>query len=203
MTNLDKNKTINKAIRFAKKLNGIKYACWKPSLGFKYEDWPPFWKVNEKVPKLNEIKKYGLCCTGLANLVRRYLNLQVPGNVTLNKQKKSIYTGTTSAWFSYLKKNKRLEKIDFIKNYGIGVTDSIDNLTLSQIYKQVFNKEWEDKKFKYIKFDKANQSSRSKYKKLLRNINYIKKYMKYKMKYYIMLKNVKKLKIDGILHFIK
>ena len=120
MTNLDKNKTINKAIRFAKKLNGIKYACWKPSLGFKYEEGPPFWKVNEKVPKLDEIKKHGLCCTGLANLVRRYLNLQVPGNVTLNNQKKSIYTGTTSAWFSYLKKNKRLEKIDFNKSYPKG-----------------------------------------------------------------------------------
>ena len=77
MTNLDKNKAVNKAIRFAKKLNGIKYACWKPSLGFKYEEGPPFWKVNEKVPKLDEIKKHGLCCTGLANLVRRYLNYLV------------------------------------------------------------------------------------------------------------------------------
>ena len=74
--------------------------------------------------------------------------------------------------------------IDFIKKYGIEVTDSIDNLTLSQIYEQVFNKEWEDKKFKF-----NPQTTRSnKYKKLLKDINYIKKYMKYKMKYNILLK---------------
>ena len=105
MCDSNEDKVVSKAIRFARKLNGLKYACWKPSMGFKDEDGPPFWKINDKVPKLSEIKKHGLCCTGLANLIRRYLNLQVPGNVTLNKQRKSKYTGTTGEWFYYLKNN--------------------------------------------------------------------------------------------------
>ena len=120
MCDSNEDKVVSKAIRFARKLNGLKYACWKPSMGFKDEDGPPFWKINDKVPKLSEIKKHGLCCTGLANLIRRYLNLQVPGNVTLNKQRKSKYTGTTGEWFYYLKKNKRLEKIDLKKCYPRG-----------------------------------------------------------------------------------
>lgn len=49
-------------------------------MGFPYEDGAPFWKVNEEVPDIKEIKKHGLCCTGLANLIRRYLKLQVPGS---------------------------------------------------------------------------------------------------------------------------
>ncbi|VVU94480.1 hypothetical protein CPAV1605_202 [seawater metagenome] len=113
-------KIINKALKYAKSMEDFQYACWKPSMGFPNEDGPPFWKFNAPVPDLNIIKKNGVCCTGLANLVRRYLGLQIPGNVTLNKQKRSKYTGTTAEWFYYLKKNKRLEKIDFLKCYPKG-----------------------------------------------------------------------------------
>jgi len=120
INDLKKKKIIDKALKYAKSMEGFSYACWKPSMGFPYEDGPPFWKVNEKVPDIKEIKKYGLCCTGLANLVRRYLKLQVPGSVDLNNKKKSKYTGTTGEWFYYLKKNKRLEKIDFLRCYPKG-----------------------------------------------------------------------------------
>ena len=104
--------------------------------------------------------------------------------------------------FSDLKKIPNFKNMElktkikkFIEEYGIKVNNSIDKLTLSQIYEQVFNKKWKDEIFRNIKLDKANQSRRrSKYKKLLKDINYIKKYMKYKMKYYIMLKKRKKIK---------
>ena len=82
----------------------------------------------------------------------------------------------------------------FIKKYNIKVDKNFDELTFAEIYEQVFGKEWKDSIFRYIKFDKANQSKRSKYKKLLKDIYYIKKYMKYKMKYYIMLKKHRKIK---------
>ena len=109
MCDINNNKLIKEALNFAKKLENFKYACWKPSIGFPTIDGPPFWSVNEKVPDLKTIKDNGLCCTGLANLIRRYLGLQIPGHITLNNQKKrSKYTGTTGEWFIYLKKNKNL-----------------------------------------------------------------------------------------------
>ena len=44
MCDSNEDKVVSKAIRFARKLNGLKYACWKPSMGFKDEDGPPFGK---------------------------------------------------------------------------------------------------------------------------------------------------------------
>ena len=120
MYNTEDKKIINKAIRYAKSFENYRYRCWKLSMGFPNKDGAPFWKMNEIVPHKDLIKKEGLCCTGLTNLVRRYLNLQIPGKVTLNKQKFSKDAGTTSAWFNYLKKNKRLRKIDFKKVYPKG-----------------------------------------------------------------------------------
>ena len=52
-------------------------------------DKGPFWCVNEKTPLMMQVKKSGLNCTGLANLVRRHMGLQVPGKVT--GQKLTLY----------------------------------------------------------------------------------------------------------------
>jgi hypothetical protein len=53
-------------------------------------------------------------------LVRRYLNLSIPG--LDGKQGKIClkYPGTTYTWFRYLKRKKRLEEINFRKKYPIG-----------------------------------------------------------------------------------
>ena len=72
--------------------------------------------------------------------------------------------------------------IDFIKN----ILDE-EELTIKKILEILFlfdNKTYES----YFMELNKQLSKRSKYKKLLKDINYIKKYMKYKMKYYIMLK---------------
>ena len=121
---------INEAIGYLEQMAGIKYAGWRPSMGFRDEDGPPFWKVNSHPPPIQIIRKGGLCCTGLPNLVRRNLGLEVPGNVT--GQRKSKYTGTTGAWFHYLNSSNRLQRIDFSKCYPKGTLLLQDYNSLDQ-----------------------------------------------------------------------
>ena len=67
---------------------------------------------------LNLLKKEGCVCVGFSNLVRRFMNLDIPGKI--KGRKVHFWPGGTEAWFSYLKKEKRLEKIDFNKVYPKG-----------------------------------------------------------------------------------
>lgn len=101
------------ALKYARSMVRYKYAMWKPSMGFPNEDNAPFWKLNNPVPSKKILKKKGMCCTGLVNLVRRKMKLKVPGG-------RSKHAGTTSAWFNYLKYKKRLQKINFNKSYPKG-----------------------------------------------------------------------------------
>ena len=110
---MEKNKEIiNKAIRYAKQFEGMNYKC-SPSKPSK-RDGSPFWINDIRPPDVKYIYKKGSCCTGLTNLVRRYLNLHVPYDIC------TPWKGSTCAWFNYLKKNKRLEKINFNKVYPKG-----------------------------------------------------------------------------------
>ena len=113
---MDDIKLILKAMRYAKKLVGVKYKVNKVA---PTKDGAPFWASNDPPPNLEDIKKKGgMCCVGLPNLIRRYLGLQVPGYVT--GQKKHVFPGGTRAWFEYLKLKKRLKKIDYNKSYPKG-----------------------------------------------------------------------------------
>jgi len=117
------NKQISKAIRYAKRYENYPYKlCNKNPVKNTNIDKGPFWCVNEKTPLMMQVKKSGLNCTGLANLVRRHMRLQVPGKVTGQKltldDKK--WPGSSSAWFNYLKNEKRLQKINFNKVYPKG-----------------------------------------------------------------------------------
>lgn len=111
----NKNSNIKKALKYAKKFEGMKYfVTSKPPT----KDGAPFWISNSPPPSIAFIKKYGSCCAGLTNLMRRYVGLEVPGHVT--GQKKHYFIGGTGAWFSYLNLTKRLHKIDFSKSYPEG-----------------------------------------------------------------------------------
>lgn len=118
----DQKKKVNKAIKYAKQFDNYPYKLCGNQPPNPKRDYEPFWFQNDKPPELNIVKKKGLSCVGLANLVRRFMGLQVPGKVT--GQKLSALTkkwpGSTSAWFQYLKNEKRLEKIDFNKVYPKG-----------------------------------------------------------------------------------
>lgn len=116
-------KEVNKAIRYAKKFENYPYTlCGNQPPKNTINDKGPFWFSNEKPPEMNIIKKKGMNCVGLANLVRRYMGLQIPGKVIGQKLTSivKLWPGSTSAWFHYLKTQKRLEKIDFNKVYPKG-----------------------------------------------------------------------------------
>jgi hypothetical protein len=87
---------------------------WKSFKKFSY-DTAPFWIGDTLPPKKNIIKKNGVNCAGLINLLRRYAEL--PVSVVLEKQ--HGYAGT-SEWFTYLNKKKRLKKFDINKSYPAG-----------------------------------------------------------------------------------
>jgi hypothetical protein len=137
-TPLDKS-VIKDVMKFAKNLIGAPY-IW-------YTGGPllpnnQFWSSNEKCPSIEEIRCEGksIVCTGLINLMRRYLGLGIPGlthskSASLRKfyeehQFFREFPGGTGTWWNYLEVNKRLEDIDLTKKYPIGtllLSEWVDN----------------------------------------------------------------------------
>lgn len=115
--NEKQNKSISKVIKYLKNFKGCPYKLYCSSKG-PIKDGPPFWITCNKPPKIEYVYKKGLVCVGLSNLARRYMGLEIPGNIS--GIKKSEFIGGTYAWFNYLKKKKRLEKINFKKVYPKG-----------------------------------------------------------------------------------
>tara|TARA_Y100001954_G_C15802593_1_gene600947 strand:+ start:1338 stop:1925 length:588 start_codon:yes stop_codon:yes gene_type:complete len=108
---------ISTVIKYVKKFKGCPYKKYCSNQG-QTKDAPPFWVENKELPAFDFIYKKGLVCAGLANIARRYMKLEVPGNIT--GMRKSTFIGGTYAWFIYLKNKKRLEKINFEKQYPKG-----------------------------------------------------------------------------------
>ena len=98
---------IKKILKFAKSLVGAKRCDrWRTyKIGTNKAPW---WISNDKLPSVKEIKKQGVDCGGLANLMRRYAGLSVDK------------LDGTGGWFDYLKKKKRLKKFNFKKSYPSG-----------------------------------------------------------------------------------
>jgi hypothetical protein len=99
-------------------------------------DKAPFWLGDENPPPNKLIKRYGINCSGLINLLRRYAGL--PVSVILNKK---IGLGGTGEWFSYLKSKKRLKPFDICKSYPAGTMllrnyNPIDSGHCAVIYKE-------------------------------------------------------------------
>ena len=105
------NAKIKKALQYAEKLVGIKYkASNKPPT----EDSAPYWNRNGPVPPMQDIKKGGLACVGVPNLIRRYLGLKIP---TETGKWKDFFPGGTGAYFRYFTKK---QKINYDKTYPKG-----------------------------------------------------------------------------------
>ena len=113
-------KKILSALKYAKSLIGIPYRWYKKGEVISGDD--KFWSTNLPPITAKQIKKEDKCivCTGLINLIRRYAGLSVPGLDGKLGKISLKFPGTTWTWFRYLKKNKRLEEIDFNKKYPIG-----------------------------------------------------------------------------------
>jgi hypothetical protein len=111
---IDKNITIDKGLQYAEKLVGIKYQV---STKAPTKDSCPFWNRDGPPPTIEEIKKGGLACVGVTNLIRRHLSLKIP----IERGKwKDIFPGGSGAWFHYFEEKKRLQKINYSKTYPKG-----------------------------------------------------------------------------------
>ena len=108
-------KIIDDVLKFAKKLIGTpRGRCWKT---YKLSsNTSPFWASDDPLPSISVLKKEGTVCSGFANLMRRKAGLSV---LVLEKDPKKVLGGT-GAWFSYLKKKKRLQELDIKKSYPKG-----------------------------------------------------------------------------------
>ena len=81
-------------------------------------DEEPFWIGKCILPNKDYIFERGSVCVGLTNIARRYLKLDIPGYI--NNKVQHFFIGGTDAWFQYLDKENRLNKIDFNCKYPKG-----------------------------------------------------------------------------------
>jgi len=75
----------------------------------------PFWVDNSTAPPAELVKREGCNCAGLINLIRRKLNLSIPG-----VEFKLYYAGGTYVWFEYLKYFNFIDNLDLDSEYPIG-----------------------------------------------------------------------------------
>ena len=88
-----------------KDLIGMKYGWWtKDSI---IGDNEPMWIGIEPLPIKNIDKNKTICCTGLINIIRRELKLEVAGIKT-----NSDYPGSTFEWYNYFKTKNVLKIFD-------------------------------------------------------------------------------------------
>jgi len=117
----ERKKQINSVISYAKTLVGVPYR-WHRS-GDIIEGNDKFWAENGASVSREEINRLdkSIVCTGLINLMRRFMGLSIPGiDGSLNDIEGNIYPGTTGIWFEYLKRHKRLQKLNVKKQYPKG-----------------------------------------------------------------------------------
>ena len=65
-------------IKYLKKYEGMKYTKYDFQSTIMDEN-EPFWVSNSGLPDFSYIYKKGSTCVGLINIVRRHLNLKIPG----------------------------------------------------------------------------------------------------------------------------
>lgn len=111
---VNKNIAIEKGLKYAEKLVGIKYSVSNKA---PTKDSCPFWNRDGPVPSLEDIKKDGLACVGVTNLIRRHLGLKIPTDIG---EWEDVFPGGSGAWFHYFKDKKRLQEIDYSKTYPKG-----------------------------------------------------------------------------------
>jgi hypothetical protein len=126
MTTIIKNTVnIDGALAYAETLSGIPFRWFVPGeVEFNGDD--AFWCENSLPPTAEEIKKYdkSIVCAGLPNLMRRFCGLTIPGlgRPMRGKFKDEFKAcpGGTGTWYSYLRQNKRVQKLDMKLRYPKG-----------------------------------------------------------------------------------
>ncbi len=111
MSNIDKN--IDIALQYAEKIIGTKYKYWYE--GTELSNRGPMWVWETPVPTVDFILTESVNCTGLINLMRRAVNLSIPG-LNLNVK----YPGGIYAWCQYLKLKNVLHNFSVNLSYPRG-----------------------------------------------------------------------------------
>ena len=105
---------IIRTIEFSKNLIGTPYkknTILRPS-----ENEPYYCTNSKKKPTISYIKENGINSPGLFNILRRYNNLKIPGTGKIDY----FFPGSIDCWVYYLKKKKRLKKINKFRKYPNG-----------------------------------------------------------------------------------
>ena len=97
----------------------------------------PLWCCDEELPSIDIIKREGMNCAGLINLMRRKAGLSV---LVLKPDRKNVLGGTDD-WFKYLNSKDRLQPFDIKASYPRGTMllrdyNFIDEGHLAVIYKR-------------------------------------------------------------------
>lgn len=120
---------INDIIKYGESLIGVKYSG--KNGGYNKGG---FWVSDNKVPSKKIIKEQGCNCIGFIHLLRR------KAGFSISVISKDSIIGSDD-WIKYLKKNKRLKKLDYKKSYPKGTLllrdyNNIDNGHVAVIYKE-------------------------------------------------------------------
>jgi hypothetical protein len=99
---------MNTIVKYAKSLVGAPYLQWKSG---NTTDKPEPFYVNQ--PKsITYVKKHGINCVGLINLLMHKVGNTIPG--------KGKYIGSTYPWFKSLKEKGVLQEFDLNTRYPVG-----------------------------------------------------------------------------------
>jgi hypothetical protein len=118
--NIEDLNKIDEVLDYAKTMIGVPYRWFRE--GEKIHGADKFWAENAGVILRKHIDENDKCivCTGLINLMRRYLKLSIPGLDDTGPKYAKRFPGTTGIWFGYLSRKGRLEKLDLTKKYPRG-----------------------------------------------------------------------------------
>jgi hypothetical protein len=123
--NSDACVAIDKVINYAASMEGVPFRWFVPGeVEFKGDD--AFWCENGPPPTADEIREQdkSIVCSGLPNLMRRFCGLTIPGlgRPMRGKFKDEFKAcpGGTGTWYSYLRQNKRIQKLNMKQRYPKG-----------------------------------------------------------------------------------
>ena len=111
---------------------GTPYVWWNENM---IDCGPQSYADDTKLLDFEKINKIGMNCSGLINIIRKSVGLEVPG-----VKEKTPYAGGSYFWFEYLKKNKKLKKFNVRKVYPEGTLllrqykDGMDQGHMAVIY---------------------------------------------------------------------
>ena len=116
----DQQSIIDSVLEYAKTLIGTPYRWHKEGDSIQGND--KFWATNAQHITREQINTTNKCivCTGLINLMRRFLKLSIPGADGNGPDDYRTFPGTTGTWFHYLSEKGRLESLDITRKYPKG-----------------------------------------------------------------------------------